>query len=230
MGKLEEKMLEYETLLQRISYLTEQQSLISDEILMLQTSKNDCEKEINTITLLNSLGEVRKDTATFVSIWGIGRTTAFFDNFVNASTKFLVLAGFVTWQGYCFDLVIAKINNRTTTEIRDGNPKLTVSYLKGIGNLYVPKYFDITKHQATRERFLLDEIQKVATEIQPSNVTTPIAFNNPCAFHAQLPKHRSGNFGREYYGDELVYQGYNFGDTLRFAIIGLSPYGYFKSM
>lgn len=229
MGKLEEKTLEYETLSQRISSLTEQQSLISDEIRKLQILKNNCEKKINTITLLNSLDEVRKDTATFVSVWGMGRTTAFFDNFVNASTKFLVLEGFVIWQGYCFDLVIAKINNRATTEIRDGDPKLTVSYLKEIGSLYVPKYFDITKHQATRERFLLDEIQKTDAEIHPS-VATPVAFNKPCAFHAQLTKHRSGNFGREYCGDELVYQGYNFGDTLRFAIIGLSPYGYFKSM
>lgn len=229
MGKLNEKISEHEFLSQKIKSLTEQRSAISSEILKFQALKDDCEKEINTISLLNSLNEVCQDTAIFSSIWRIGRTTVFFDNFVNASSKFLVLESSVWWRGYSFDLVIAKFDNRIATEIRDGEPRLTISHLKKEESIYVPNFFDITKHQSDRERFVLDEIQKLASaEIHPNNVTRPISLNCPCAFHAQLPEHRKGNFGREYCGEELVYQGHNFGDTLRFAIIGLAPYGYFK--
>lgn len=229
MNQLQQKQSELERLRQRLDELNAERDLVSCKIANTQ-------KEVNTLELLGSISNINKDNTISKTAQYIQTTTLFFEQFVKSSNEFLLLKRHIYWAGHLFDLIIKKFDNTQPINIRDCEPsnkdtKLTISHLKfDKKTIYIHDTFDFADFEFEKERFILDEVNKIKQQgISPDKITQSIAFEVPCAFYAQLPEHRKGNFGDQYYGENLVYRGFRYGDALRFAIIGLASYQYAES-
>lgn len=189
-----------------------------------------CHRDINTLKLLNNVNDLEASNTVSACLHNLKPTTVFFDKFVRSKKTLLTISGLIYLDMMPLDLIISKIED-SNINIRDyKSAKLTASYI--IANDCISIYSKSQKINNTvdsfssdkRERFVIEEILRLIQTYKPQmQITKPLAFDVPCAFYAQTPKYRKGNFGNEYCGEYQMTSGYNYGDAEKFAIIGIAP-------
>lgn len=195
-----------------------------DKVDKLEKLVDNTITQINTRELLDSIHKSCESNTVYKHVEYIGTSTKVFGQFLNSDADFFALKQYVRWDRSCFDLIITKIRERNINIKDDSHHRLTISHIKN-NCPYVLMGFLFNTDSTDKEKFMIEELSIIKKIYRsPNKITGAIAFRTPCAFHAQKPEHRQkGNFGNYYEGESLIYSGYNYGDTTRYAIIGIKP-------
>lgn len=218
---LKKKQSELRKLNKKLSDLMARQDC-DGEIDMTKKLAEACEKEINTLLLLDSIKYIGRYTCFEGGFTSTSKTTILFYQFAMTNRRFLRLQKAVRWQNLYFDLIISKIDENIPIDIRgDRHLGLTVSYIKVKRYISVPSSFNFYDlDEKRRDRYVLDEIDKLCKKgIDPENIDDYVAFERPCSFFAQIPEQHPG------YYKTFTPKKNKYGDVIRYAIIGLFPYG-----
>jgi hypothetical protein len=179
----------------------------------LESSK---EREIdeNTQRLLTQIHEITTDNSIRAHLYKDTRTVPIVDKYYDSPAKFLIIErAFYHSKHAYISLIICK----SPRDIRLISSELTMTNLKqearshiGVGS---PNYYKDTRFYG-----LMKAITEVLTDDAKYDECIP--FKIPCQFNAQRSANRTG-YGNEYYGDTLMHEGTNYGETTTFAIIGI---------
>lgn len=206
-----------------ISTINHKISELEVQLEELNEERSDLEQELHqaiiaerTTETLRLIHEVSNENAMRVRLYEDTRTTPIMDEFVSSGKEFLVFENAYTLSkcGKRVSLVIVKSKQK----VNCSDNGLTMTDLKKSVGVYVSENSLNYLGETARKYPLFREL--VSVDLKAPKTGDTVAFTAPCLLGGQTFKDQTG-FGSEYCGDELVYQGKNYGETTKFLIIGL---------
>lgn len=205
--------------------LTIKQKIIELETQLksLNKERSDLEQELHqtiiaerTAETLRRIHEVSDENTMRMRLYADTRTTPIMDSFVSSEKEFLVFENAYTLSecGKRVSLVIVKSKQK----VNCSDNGLTMTDLKKSVGEHVSENSLKYLRETVRTYPLFREL--VSVDQKAPKTGARVAFKVPCLLGGQTYKDQVG-FGSEYCGEELVYQGKNYGETTKFLIIGI---------
>lgn len=149
-----------------------------------------CEKEINTLLLLDSIKYIGRYTCFEGGFTSTSKTTILFYQFAMTNRRFLRLQKAVRWQNLNFDLIISKIDENIPIDIRgDRHLGLTVSYIKVKRYISVPSsfnFYDLDENVVT-DMSLTRSTNCAKKELTPKISMTTLHSSGHARFSHKFP-------------------------------------------
>lgn len=216
-------MTKKERIERRIAKIDEQIEKLSDQISTLEDERCELEdqldyilKEATTKSLLNQIQEINKNNTIQAFLFSDTKTTPIMDHFASSSKKFLIFERVFTLDSTWNKVSLIVVKSYPNVYYKYTG--LTMTDLKKSAGGYICKNSLDFIAETNRLFPLYEELTKI-NQCNPKKGDI-IAFQIPCLLGGQTFRDQTG-FGSEYWGEELVYQGREYGETTKFMIIGV---------
>lgn len=215
---------------QKIRLLQEQTESMNSQIVELEAKleelqdkrnylwreQRELEMEEEASRFTKTVSKLNEDNATVVHLYQHTKTTPIMDAFAFSDKEFLVFRHLFrlapSWN--YVSLIVAK----SRSGINYTDSKLTMTDLKKAAGTHVSKNLVAQMPESDRLYPLYLELTKIAKKV--SMIHGAIRFDKPCILGGQTYREQTG-YGWEYCGEEVVRYGREYGETMKFMIIGV---------
>lgn len=191
---------------------------LHNKIALLKEELKEIITEETTFNMLHNIC-ITKNNSTYKILKKSTRTTPIMDEFSSSDKKYLIFnhTFFLTKNSKHVSLIVTKFDKNIHYNSNKGltmtNLKTAISEIKYISK----RTLEITSPNE-REYPLYQELVKIDQSKISSGQIIP--FNTPVLLGGQTFSDQTG-FGSEYCGDQIVWQGKEYGETTKFLIIAV---------
>lgn len=171
---------------------------------------------------------MNKEKTLFKTVWSDTGTIAIMDKYEERNDKNEKIYDTLCLEDF-FSICTSVNHFKTSLLIKRTSLKdecipctLTFTDIKKLLLRRVYGDYNLDRYKESKRYILLSEIYKCAEKIQNSDNKEPITcyFDTPIQFNAQNSSNRTG-YGNYYVGEDLVYEGTLYGETTRYAFVGV---------
>lgn len=204
----------------KIQTLEKELDTLADQQHDLKRKIADEERTIATTSLLESISQINTENSIRVKLHSDTKTTPIMDNFFSSNKTFLIFEDAFTLYAPPKWIDVSLVVIKGCSGVNRRYSGLTMTDLKKAKGSFIEEDSLVRLNPNNRKYPLYQELVAIIKRIQDGEVSNTMTFQEPCCLGGQTYSDQTG-YGSEYCGEDLIYQGTQYGQTTAFLIIGV---------